>query len=247
MAAGNAAGEPVDLELVLAVDASGSVDPSEYELQLRGIADAFRDPAVKQAIRSGPLARIAVALVVWADATTPKDDSPWHVISTPETADAFADLVETYPRRVEGGTGIGSALAYAIRMIEFNAIAGTRRVVDVSGDGVETPVREYAVLLPQARYMARALGVTINGLAIANEVHDLDRYYDANVRAGPGSFVMRAADFEAFRDAIRAKLLREIEAQVAERPPVSPFGRKEPWPGRAGDVAHPTLAEAVAR
>lgn len=206
----------VDLELVLAVDASGSVDESEYTLQLAGLAAAFRDEAVQQAIASGPRGRIAVAMVVWADASTPKDDSRWHVMSGKEGADRFASLVERFPRRVEGGTGIGSAVAYAIRMMEWNEIESPRRVVDVSGDGIETPMREdSSILLPAARNMAVSLGVTVNGLAIANEVHNLDDYYEANLIAGPDAFVVKARNYSDFKVAIREKLLREIEARVA--------------------------------
>jgi hypothetical protein len=209
-------GVSVDLELVLAVDASGSVDESEYTLQLAGLAAAFRDKAVQQAIASGPRARIAVAMVVWADASTPKDDSRWHVITDTESAERFAAMVERFPRRVEGGTGIGSAIAYAIRMMEWNEIEAPRRVVDVSGDGIETPMREDAsILLPAARNMALSLGIVVNGLAISNEVHNLDDYYEANVISGNGAFVLKATSYSDFREAIREKLLREIEAKVA--------------------------------
>jgi hypothetical protein len=195
------------------------VDEHEYALQLAGLAAAFRDEAVQQAIGSGPRARIAVAMVVWADASTPKDDSRWHIISGKESAERFADMVERFPRRVEGGTGIGSAIAYAIRMMEWNEIDSPRRVVDVSGDGIETPMREDAsILLPSARNMATSLGVVVNGLAISNEVHNLDDYYEANVISGTGAFVLKARSYDDFRTAIREKLLREIEARVASLP-----------------------------
>jgi hypothetical protein len=211
------ADEVVDLELALAVDASGSVNEAEFALQLAGIAAAFRDPAVHDAIGSGPLQRIAVSMVVWADATTPKDDTGWFTITDAASAERFASLVERYPRRVEGGTGIGSGIAYAIRSMRFNGIDGTRRVVDVSGDGIETPVREYSVLLRDARNMARSLDVTINGLAITNEVRDLDDYFNAELRTGPGSFVIETPDYQTYAAAIREKLLKEIASKVALR------------------------------
>ncbi len=211
-----ASAEEVDLELVLAVDASGSVDETEYQLQIQGIAEAFRDEAVQSAIGSGPTGRIAVAIVVWADGTLPKDESSWFVVGDRPSALTFADAVSQFPRRVEGGTGIGSAVAYSVRLIADNRFTAPRRVVDVSGDGVETPAREeVTILLPQARMMANAHDVVVNGLAIINEVHDLDNYYRDNVIIGHDSFVMKSRNYEDFKEAIRSKLLREISARIA--------------------------------
>jgi len=211
--------ELVDLELVLAIDASGSVDEQELRLQLHGTAKAFRDNEVLQAIKSGATGRIAVALVLWADASRPTFSTPWHIISSPADADRWANLVERLPRHVGGGTGIGEAVVDAIRMIETNQISGTRRVVDVSGDGRETPPRRvYSRLAMQARAMASARGVTVNGLAILSDVPDLDVWYSRNVTAGPGSFVMTANDFLDFERAIKQKLLREIAPPVARAP-----------------------------
>lgn len=211
-----ASAEEVDLELVLAVDASGSVDDTEYQLQIQGIAEAFRDEAVQSAIGSGPNGRIAVAIVIWADATLPKDESSWFVVGDRPSALTFADAVSQFPRRVEGGTGIGSAVAYSVRLIADNRFTAPRRVVDVSGDGVETPAREdLTILLPQARMMANAHDVVVNGLAIINEVHDLDDYYRDNVIIGHDSFVMKSRNYEDFKEAIRSKLLREISARIA--------------------------------
>ena len=206
----------VDLELVLAVDASGSVDETEFNLQLAGIAVAFRDVEVQNAIISGPRARIAVVVEVWADSSTQKDETEWFVLSGTGDCKRFADIVEHLPRRVEGGTGIGSAIARAVRLMEYNTIDAPRRVVDVSGDGIETPIREdVGILLPQARAMADSLHVVVNGLAITNEVQDLNIYYLDNVITGPGSFVMKAADYVDFREAVRAKLVREIASGVS--------------------------------
>lgn len=201
----------VDLELVLAVDASGSVNDDEYKLQLIGIAQAFRDPAVMKAIRSGPAKSIAVNLLVWAEPQVPKDVTGWFIIASDADAERFAATVENFPRRQSGSTAIGEGIAAALRSIEMNSIAGTREVVDVSGDGRESVAREFTVLVDQARTMAIARGVVINGLAIQNEVSDLADYYRRNVQAGPESFVMAAKDYEDFAEAMRRKLLREIE------------------------------------
>jgi hypothetical protein len=128
-------------------------------------------------------------------------------------------LVERYPRRVSGGTGIGKGIATAARHIVSNGFEGTRKVIDVSGDGTETPAREFVVRLPQARAMADRLGITVNGLAILNEETRLDAWYRTHVITGFGAFVVRAATLRHFADAMRRKLLREIEHQpnVARR------------------------------
>jgi len=206
-----AAGSSVDLALVLAVDASGSVDDREYKLQLAGIAAGFRDPKVRRAITSGPEARIAVSLLVWADHQVPKDRSPWFVLASGQDAENFARIAEAFTRNQNGATGIGEGIAAALRALDTSGFATRRRVVDVSGDGRETAAREFVVMLPQARAMAYARGVTINGLAITNEDQGLLSYYQNAVQAGPGSFSIPANNYEAFAEAMRLKLLREID------------------------------------
>ena len=206
-----AEGLPVDLTLVLAVDASGSVDDGEFALQLAGIAAGFRDPKVRDAIKSGPEGCIAVMLLVWADHQAPKDRTDWFAICLEEDAEAFARVVETFPRKQNGATGIGEGIASALRAIDTSGYQARRKVVDVSGDGRETAAREFVVLLPQARAMAFALGVTINGLAITNEDPSLLSYFIDRVRTGDGSFALAATDYEAFAEAMRRKLLREIQ------------------------------------
>ena len=158
--------QAVDLELVLAIDASSSVDETEWALQMQGYAAAFRDARVQAALASGPQKRIAVALLVWADATVPRWSSDWSVLAAPADAERFAALMQDLPRMAEGGTGIGAGLAAAIRLLDRNGFSAPRQVVDVSGDGRETPAREVVVLIPMAQAMARARGVTVNGLAI---------------------------------------------------------------------------------
>lgn len=207
----------VDLELILAVDASGSVDDREYALQLGGIASAFRDPEVLAAIAEGFHRRIGVALMTWAETGYPKDISAWHVISGPESAGAFARQVETYPRRVAGGTGIGRAILFAVDRFEVNGLASNRKVIDLSGDGRETTFRDYGVGPTQARTRARARGVAINALAILNDDPDLEAYYRERVIRGPGAFTMAVADYPDFAEAMRRKLIREIR----HRPDVS--------------------------
>src|SRR3954463_857359 len=114
------AAEIVDLELALAVDASGSVDDGEYRLQIEGIAAGFRDKAVKEAIRSGPLKRIAVAVIIWAEPQVPKDTTGWVMISTDAEAEAFASEVEGMERHMNGATGIGEGVSWSLRSMEEN-------------------------------------------------------------------------------------------------------------------------------
>jgi hypothetical protein len=201
----------VDLEIVLAVDASGSVSPSEFELQMGGIAAAFRDPSIQQAIVSGPRGKVAVALLIWSDAALRKYQSEWHVLAAPDDAGRFASVIEGFRERSAGGTSIGDAVGHAIGMIDGNGISAQRRVIDVSGDGVETtPWFAPAMELPEARKLATSRKITINGLAIVNDIPFLDRWYRANVATGPGSFVITAADYDDFKRAIREKLWREF-------------------------------------
>ena len=107
--------------------------------------------------------------MVWADATVPRWESEWFVLAGPGEAEASADFMANLPRSPEGGTGIGMGLAAAIRKLDRNGLSAPRQVVDVSGDGRETPPRENVVMMPMARALARARGVTVNGLAIVNE------------------------------------------------------------------------------
>ena len=206
-----AAEELVDLELVLAIDASSSVDDTEWALQMQGYAAAFREPRVLAAIRSGPTKRIAVAVLVWADSSVPTWGGDWFVLATPDDAARFATFMAGLERRAEGGTGIGAGVSMAIRKLDRNGLAAPRQVVDVSGDGRETPAREIVVLMPMARAMAAARGVTINGIVVENEDPGIAAWYRNNVMSGPGSFVISAADYADFAEAIVRKLIREIE------------------------------------
>lgn len=203
----------VDLRLVLAVDASGSVDDREYDLQMRGIAEAFRDPAVLKTIQAGQSHAIAVNLVVWAEHQVPKVDIGWHRISSATDAEIFAAKVLGLGRVANGATGMGEGLAAALRVLEDSTFDAPRQVVDISGDGSETPARDYVVLMPQARSMARARGVIVNGLAILGSEEGLDDWYRDNVLTGRGSFLEVASSYEDFARAMRRKLLQEIDPQ----------------------------------
>ncbi len=205
----------VDLELVLAVDASSSVSGVEFNLQIRGLAEAFRHPSVVRAIRATGDLGLTVALFQWADNQQQILAIDWMTVRDAPTASRFANEVEHVIRSIAGNTAIGSALEFAIGQLEGNGFDGRRKVIDVSGDGRNN--RGSAAWL--VRDLAVARGITVNGLAILNEDPTLDHYYVTNVIGGTGAFVMTANDYEAYRLAIVAKLIKEISgAPVATRP-----------------------------
>ncbi len=219
--------EEVDLELVLAMDASGSISETEYILQLEGTAAAFRDPSIQAAITSGPVGKIAVTIMLWSDAAFPKVNSGWFVLDSPQSANAFAALVSNFQLTTEktigvggGGTGIGAGVQEALKLINSNGYQGLRRVIDVSGDGVETEFWfSQSILMPDAKLLAEAEGVVINGLPIlSQDFPRLDEYYRDNVITGRGSFIVVADSFEDFGRAIQEKLAREIATNVASLP-----------------------------
>jgi hypothetical protein len=197
----------VDLQLVLALDSSSSVNMDEFYLQAEGYAAAFRHPQLHQALRSGPHQAIAVMVMEWSSANRQQVNFAWRVIHNEAEAASFAEELEAAPRLVTGGeTAIGDAIAFALTQLDPPGISGGRRVIDISGDGPSNRGRP----LDQVRDEARFLGVTINGLAILNEVPWLDLYYQTDVVTGPGAFVLSARDYSDFKEAILRKLVREI-------------------------------------
>jgi len=212
---------PVDLELVLAVDASASVSGEEFDLQIRGLAEAFRHRSVVQAIRAAGDLGLAVALVQWADYRQHALSVDWAVVRDAASARQFAKQLDGVRRSVAGNTAIGSALEFAILQLEGNGFVGRRKVIDVSGDGPNN--QGSAAWL--VRDLAVARGITVNGLAILNEDPTLDRYYLTNVIGGPGAFVMTANDYAAYRLAILTKLVKEISGPPTAAWPL-PSGRR---------------------
>jgi hypothetical protein len=220
--------QQVDLEIVLAMDGSGSISSDEFLLQVIGTAAALKDASVQRAILSGPTGRVAIAAVIWSDAAFPKYPTEWHLLNSRQSIDAFAQRLLSFNNPANagkrqgkggGGTGIGDGIVYALEMIRSNKFNGSRKVVDVSGDGVETdPWFEKAFTLPDARSLARAQGVTVNGLAILTDNWKLHQYYRAEVISGPGAFVVKAVNFDAFAVAIRNKLLREMSPVITMYP-----------------------------
>ena len=199
----------VDLQLVLAVDASGSVDQRRFELQQQGYVAAFRDPRVLHAIQSGATQAIAVTMVQWTGPALQIQVLPWTLINDAATAHAFAAAIAATPRQLfSGGTSISGVIDYAVPLILESQFKGTRRVIDISGDGFNNRGRPAA----SARDDAVRAGIIINGLPILALEPDLERYFSDHVIGGPGAFVIAAESYETFADAILKKLIREMAA-----------------------------------
>jgi hypothetical protein len=203
-----AAQSSVDLALVLAVDASGSVDHYRFELQKRGYVAAFRNPQVLRAVTSaGANGAVAVTMVQWTGPALQVHVVPWMVIKDAASAEAVAAAIDKAPRELfGGGTSISGAIDYGLSLLQVAPFKATRRVVDISGDGSNNRGRS----VTQARDEAVAAGIVINGLPILALEPGLDRYFQDNVIGGPGAFVVAAKSYETFADAILKKLITEI-------------------------------------
>jgi Protein of unknown function (DUF1194) len=201
------AAAPVSVQLVLAVDVSGSVSQDRFELQREGYAAAFRSPAVLQAIRSTSAGSIAVAMLQWTGPALHVVAADWTAIDDADSAERFAEAIERAPRELfGGGTSISGAIDYARQMIADSPYQGQRLVIDVSGDGANNRGRP----AEDARDEAVQAGMVINGLPILTLEPELDAYYRQSVIGGPGAFVIAVKSYEEFADAVRRKLVTEI-------------------------------------
>jgi hypothetical protein len=211
----------VDIELVLALDISYSMDLEELALQREGYAQAFRSMEIKKAIAGGQTGRIAVMMFDWASSYDQRVSVPWSLLDSPEAIDAFADRVAAVPIRRASRTSISGEIDFAAAPLEANPFQGNRRVIDISGDG---PNNNGRPVVP-ARDDALDKGVTINGLPIVlkrggwGDIEDLDEYYRECVIGGPRSFMVAIRARDEFIPAIRTKLLLEIaNLQPADQP-----------------------------
>ncbi|MBI1340502.1 DUF1194 domain-containing protein [bacterium] len=233
----------VDLELVLAVDVSASMDYDEHLLQRNGYVEAFRHKDVIDAILSGPNGRIAVTYLEWAGTYEPIQTIPWTMIASEKDALAFADRMAAEQLYSERLTSISSALYSAQNLIETNAFTANRRVIDVSGDGANNtgdPVEE-------ARAYVIGRGTTINGLPILlnkplewYDIDHLDRYYKQCVIGGDGAFIAPVYDLRHMGATIRKKLVMEI-AQIEVAPEAAPIqfaeAQPSPTPGESPETS----------
>jgi hypothetical protein len=196
-----------DIALVLAVDASGSVNRKRFELQRQGYAEAFREPRVLDAILGLSTRSIAVTMVQWTGPAMQVQVVPWTLIKDKGTAGAFADAIQAAPRELfGGGTSLSGAIDHAKLLLASAPYRGLKRVIDISGDGANNRGRD----LREARDEAVRDGIIINGLPISSIEPNLDKYYFDHVIGGPGSFVVPAESYEQFATAIVRKLILEI-------------------------------------
>jgi hypothetical protein len=236
-----AADVPVDLELILAVDVSGSIDWEEASLQRRGYVEGINSEEVIKAIRSGAHGRIAVAYIEWAGAYLQRTVIDWTVIDGPESARSFTARLSEAPIETGPWTSISAAIRYAVPMFSGNGYEGMRRVIDISGDGPNNA----GMPVEDARRLAIEAGITINGLPIVNDrpgpgglrnIRDLDKYYAECVIGGPGAFMVVARNFADFSRAIKRKLVFEISGrQPADSPKLMPAQGAPAWFCGAGE------------
>ncbi|OUR77908.1 hypothetical protein A9Q83_09920 [Alphaproteobacteria bacterium 46_93_T64] len=200
--------EQVDVQILLAIDVSSSVNYEEFDLQMRGYIAAFRTPEVLEAIQSGAHGKIAVAMTQWAGLQQQRLVLDWTIVSNADEAERVAGQIEYVPRAFPfGGTAITNALRHSYKQFDKSPYISQRKVIDISGDGRPSIGKEPAKL----RDEIIGSGVTINGLPILNEEPDLDRYYVKNVLGGVGAFAEVAADYSDFSRAISRKLAQEIK------------------------------------
>ncbi|MBR0683139.1 DUF1194 domain-containing protein [Roseomonas eburnea] len=205
----------VDLLLVLAMDASGSIDADEFRLQREGLADSVTDPAVLAAVASKPRGAIAVAVVEWGSPGAPVTAVEWMAVRDAASARALAAAIRTAPRSGQSYNAIGDAIAHSAALIAAAPFRSEDRVIDVAGDGPDLRSVTPAAV---ARDAAVEHGITVNALAI--EVAPVTRFgeplrlhYEREVIGGPGAFVIVAEARRDFARAMRAKLIREIAAR----------------------------------
>ncbi|WP_310618671.1 DUF1194 domain-containing protein [Flexibacterium corallicola] len=211
----------VDLELVLAVDISQSMDPDEQKIQREGYIAALTSEEVVAAIQYGPIGRIAITYMEWGGKSEQFIVADWSIIEDEKSAYVFANTIAEAPLRRVQRTSISSALAAAAQLIETNQFAGMRRVIDLSGDGPNNQ----GGAVTKARDFAVSRGITINGLPLIlkeesiswQSMLHLDHYYEDCVIGGPGAFAIPVRSKEAFADSIRMKLVLEIADLAKEK------------------------------
>ena len=243
---------PVDVELVIAVDVSYSMDPDEQKLQREGYIRALTSHEFLNALREGAQGKIAVTYFEWAGQYDQKIVMPWRLIDGPEAADAVAAEIANAPYRRASRTSISGGLIFGSKLFESSGYRGTRRVIDVSGDGTNNA----GELIVPTRDNVLAQGITINGLPImlkrpnpgSLDIENLDFYYEDCVIGGPGAFVVPIHNTDQFIDATRTKLILEIAGRQlgprvmpasADKPRIScTIGERmwqERWGGRGYD------------
>jgi hypothetical protein len=226
-----AAEAQVDIELILAVDVSYSMDLDELAVQREGYAQAIISSDFLKALKTGPHGKVAVTYFEWAAAHDQKVIIPWRVIDGPESADAVAAEILKAPLRRASRTSISGAINFGMQLFVENPFKGLRKVIDISGDGPNNNGEPVLI----ARDAALEKGITINGLPVmvkqasyaTMDIEQLDLYYEDCVIGGPGSFVIAIKERDQFKEATRTKLVMEV-AGVTPSPRVVPAQAKKP-------------------
>lgn len=205
---------PVDLELSLLVDVSGSIDNSEFDLQKTGYVNAFNDPAIVNAIQNGSIGSISANLIYWSSNNQQQQAVGWTLINDASSASNFANAINAAARPFNNNTAPGSAINFAAPLFASNNFAGNRLVIDISSDGQQNDGASTST----ARDNAAAQGITINALAIGDTT--LLNWYKANAVTADG-FAVQASTFNDFDNAIKTKLAREIGGGTSVPEPAS--------------------------
>ena len=207
------------LSLAIALDVSGSVDQTEYRLQLEGLAEALQDPEVEEVLLAYPGAPVAMAVYEWSASSYQRLIQDWVLISDRATLLAVTDrLARTEREPAPEPTGLAAALEYGKRRIERGP-ACWDQTLDVSGDGKNndwpTPQR--------LRSEGRLAGLRINALVVVLrrdearivgvETGELPAYFSAHIIQGPNAFIEVADGFEDYARAMKRKLLKELAVQ----------------------------------
>ena len=224
----------VSAELVLSVDISGSINSTEYNLQMQGYADAFKDDDVIAAIESLPHG-LAVNLQFWA--AKPSSDIGWTVIKNQGQSIAFANQLKNLARpsssstSIWGGevgyyTNVSGAITAAADLILNNNYDGDSLVIDISGDGRSNSYQYTGSLsssnystcwsstcqpVKDARDAAVSQGIVINGLPIdSSSSQYIVSQYNSHVIGGDNAFVQVSNGFSDFTTAATQKITTEI-------------------------------------
>lgn len=224
----------VDVELVIAVDVSYSVEPNDLAAQREGYAKALVSEEFLRALRAGPVGKIALTYFEWSSTSDQKIVVPWRQIDGPEAAEAVATEIMKAPIRRGSRTSISSAIKFAVPLFEQNPYRGSRRVIDISGDGPNNTGDPVAT----ARDTALQQGIIITGLPVMTNatppdpmdfqhIDHTDWYYEDCVIGGPGSFVVPITDRGNFKEAIRTKLALEVAGRTPKGS-TAPSVEKEP-------------------
>jgi hypothetical protein len=221
----------VDVELVIAVDVSYSMDPEEQALQREGYIMALTSREFMQALREGANSKIAITYFEWAGQFDQKLIMPWRLIEGPESADAVASEIANAPYRRAARTSISGGLTFAKTSFDHSGYRGLRRVIDVSGDGTNNA----GPLIVPTRDDVLAAGITINGLPImlkrpnpgTMDIENLDVYYEDCVIGGPGAFVVPIRERAKFIEATRTKLVLEVAGREPQ-PRIVPASAQAP-------------------